>query len=111
MTREEAESHVATLRSLPWEEQRRLAAEEKWSLLDWLYWFLPSERLWSWWNAVVEDPNTFYVGIADAEIPHGGGPVDWLLRACGSTEVDELPPGESIRVVHRLGGSPPNRDH
>ncbi len=104
MTHEEAERELAHRQGLPWEERRRLAKETRWSLPNWLYWFRPGERLWSWWRAVMEDSDTLYVGIADAEFPHGGGPVDWLLRVCGSSGIHELPPREYASVLRKLGG-------
>ena len=88
-TVEEMDRELARWRALPWPEQVRLQRDAKCSLLNWLYWFDPrgEPRCWFWWDALVRDKNTLWVGVDQMEEPWGS--LRWLLRAAGADSVDE----------------------
>jgi len=104
-TAEEMERELARWRALPWTEQARLERTAEWSLLNWLYWFDPhggEPRYWLWWDALVRDGNTVWVGVDQRELPWGT--LDWLLRAAGADSVDQatLPEFQAIlRVLEK----------
>lgn len=90
LTVEEAEAEMARRNRLPAEEQKR-AAEERWSLLNWVYWFEPNNRQWYWWDGVVLDPNHLAVAIEVDAWPFPWGSLSWLLRASGAEKVEAEP--------------------
>ncbi|HEY3267852.1 MAG TPA: hypothetical protein VGM37_13055 [Armatimonadota bacterium] len=62
--------------------------EGRWTLANWVYWFLPEQRFWVWWNARLPDPNTLLVYVVVDGWPFPWGALDWLLRASGAVETE-----------------------
>lgn len=93
ITKEESDLKIAYRRSLPWEEQSKLLAEdEMWSLDAWLYWLEPENREWFWWKAYEFDDeaikNThFLVEITVYDEPFLWGSLKWLFKGCGAIDV------------------------
>ena len=89
-SREAAEREMEAHRALPWKDQALLAQTEKWSLLNWVFWFRPEERAWYWWDSAAPPDNRKVVVEVVAEgSPIASGALDWLLRASGSGPIDE----------------------
>lgn len=72
------------------EEQSRLT--NLWSVSNWVYWFLPDERQWFWWDASMPDANTIELVVEVFGDPFPSGSLDWLLAASGviKTERERL---------------------
>ncbi len=87
-TQEEAETWLAWWKALPPEEQGRVEQQKAWSLDDWLYWFLPENRAWFWWDAVAVDVDSLVVAVETYEWPFPSGSLAWLLRASGAVSVE-----------------------
>jgi hypothetical protein len=87
LSQEEAEAEMARRKKLPPEEQKR-AAEEGWSLLNWIYWFQPENRYWYWWDAKPLDDKVLVVVVEAHEWPFPSGALAWLLRAAGAERVE-----------------------
>jgi len=90
-SRDEIEQWLAWWRSLPPHEQAQAAAEQKWTLADWLFSVQPSERQWFWWDARVESPDILRVLVEVPGDPVALGALEWLLRAAGATEIAREP--------------------
>ena len=88
-SREEIEQWLAWWRSLPPQEQAHAAAEQKWTLADWLFSVQPSERQWFWWSATVESPDKVRVLVEVPGDPVALGALEWLLRAAGATDITQ----------------------
>ena len=88
ITEEEAEALMQERRLLPWEERRKLAQSDKWSLSNWIYWFHPDNRYWHWWHAGILDKNTILLYVEVYEWPYPWGALSWLFRAAGAISVD-----------------------
>lgn len=86
-TEEESEQWLQWWRGLEPEEQLRETRRLEWTLTGWIPWFLPDERQWFWWNAIVESNKLLRVVIAIEAWPFPWGSLAWLLRASGATKV------------------------
>jgi hypothetical protein len=84
----EAAAEQERIRRLPPAEQAEAAANQGWTLSNWLYWLEPAQRQWFWWNATTPSPDTVLIDIWIAGWPAPLGALDWLLRAAGATSVD-----------------------
>jgi hypothetical protein len=89
-TQDEAERWLDWWRTLSPEEKAR-AQEQSWTLLDWLYWFEPEQRTWSWWNATIRDKDTFRLAIAACDSVTPLAAFKWLFRASGAEQISSLP--------------------
>lgn len=91
ISKESMDKRIAYRKSLPWEEQQKMIADEKWSLDSWLYWLEPENRTWFWWDAVLlEGPireTHFIVAVTVMEWPFPWGSLKWLFKACGALDV------------------------
>jgi hypothetical protein len=58
------------------------------ALRDWIWWFEFDERQSSWWDCYVKSEHAGVVVVEVAEWPTPWGTLDWLLRACGATQVE-----------------------
>lgn len=87
MSREDAERWLAWWRTLGPADRARAESERRWTLADWLYWLMPSERQWFWWDAEVGRDGTLRVTVEVPGWPTALGALDWLLRAAGAAEV------------------------
>jgi hypothetical protein len=87
MSREDAEHWLAWWRALGPAEKARAESERRWTLADWLYWLVPSERQWFWWDAEVGGDGALRVTVEVSGWPTTLGALDWLLRAAGAAEV------------------------
>lgn len=87
MTREESEAWMAQWRQLPPDEQSAMRRRTGWSLDGWIYWFVPTNRHWYWWDAKVIDPNYVAVAVEVDEWPFPWGALSWLFRAAGAEDV------------------------
>jgi hypothetical protein len=70
----EEEEYLIRWRMLSQEEQQHQEEEEKWSVMDWISWFEPSDdpfnqRTWFWWDAFVREPNLLLVAIEVVDLP------------------------------------------
>ncbi|MGB3532109.1 MAG: hypothetical protein WBA13_01185 [Microcoleaceae cyanobacterium] len=88
----EEEEYLIKWRKLSSEQQQRQAQEEKWSMMDWVSWFEPSDdvfnqRTWFWWDAFIKEPNILTVIVEVVDLPVPLGSLIWLLRASGATTV------------------------
>ncbi|PJR62406.1 hypothetical protein [Raoultella sp. T31] len=91
ISKEDMDKRIAYRNSLPWKEQQKLLADEKWSLDSWLYWLEPENRTWFWWDAaLLEEPireTYFIVAVVVLEWPFPWGALKWLFKACGALDV------------------------
>jgi hypothetical protein len=93
-TESEEEEYLIRWRDLSHEEQQRQEEEEKWSVMDWISWFEPSDdpfnqRTWFWWDACIQEPDLLLVAIEVVDLPTPVGFLIWLLRASGALEIEE----------------------
>lgn len=93
-TLEEEEENLIKWHELSSEEQQRQEEEEKWSMMDWISWFEPSDdpfnqRTWFWWDAFIKEPNLLLVIVEVVDIPVPLGSLIWLLRASGALKVEQ----------------------
>jgi hypothetical protein len=86
-SREELEQWLAWWRTLAPDDRARADAERPWALADWLYWLMPSERCWFWWDAEVRPGGTLLVLVEVPGLPTALGALDWMLRAAGATDI------------------------
>jgi hypothetical protein len=84
---EDAERWLAWWRTLGPADKARVESEQHWALADWLYWLMPSERQWFWWDAEVGRDGTLRVTVEIPGCPTAMGALDWLLCAAGAVEV------------------------
>ena len=94
-TWEEVKQRIARWRKLSSEEQQREYEEEKWSMMDWISWFEPTEdpfypRTWFWWDAVIKEPDILIVVVEVVDFTVPVGSLVWLLRASGALKVEEI---------------------
>ncbi len=75
-------------------EEKWQEGEEAWSLNSFLHWFVPSERYWYWWNAVIEGPDLLTLELEITDWPFPWGALRWLLRASGASCVESDAPVE-----------------
>lgn len=93
-TLEEYEENLIRWHEISSEEQQRQEEEEKWSVMEWISWFEPSDdpfnqRTWFWWDAFIKEPDILLVVIEVVDIPVPLGSLIWLLRASGALKVEE----------------------
>jgi hypothetical protein len=93
-TLEETEERLIIWHTLSHEEQQHQEEEEKWSVMDWISWFEPSDdpfyqRTWFWWDAFIQEPNLLLVVIEVVDLPVPFGSLIWLLRASGALKIEE----------------------
>jgi len=93
-TLEEEEENLIRWHKLSSEEQQCQDEEEKWSVMEWISWFEPSndpfnQRTWFWWDAFIKNPDLLLVFIEVVDIPVPWGSLSWLLRASGALKVEE----------------------
>lgn len=70
------------------EEQRaRMDAPRPWSVGGWVFWFLPEERQWFWWDASILDADTVEIVIVVYDVPFAWGALKWLLEAAGAIKI------------------------
>ena len=69
------------------EEQSRLTSK-LWSVSNWVYWFLPEERQWFWWDASTPDGNTVELLVEVFGHPFPSGSLEWLLEASGAIKTE-----------------------
>lgn len=86
-SREDAERWLAWWRTLGRADKARAESEQRWELADWLYWLMPSERQWFWWDAEPLQDGALRVAVEMPGWPAALGALDWLLRAAGAAEV------------------------
>ncbi|MFP4299056.1 MAG: hypothetical protein ACLFT0_14625 [Spirulinaceae cyanobacterium] len=90
-TLEEDEQYTARWRTLSREEQIQELEQERWSVMEWVSWFdLDEPRYWFWWDAVIENSNSFWVTLEAIDIPFPYGSFEWLLKASGAIQVAEI---------------------
>jgi len=70
------------------EEGPRGAAPGSWTVGGWVYWFLPEERQWFWWDASVLNVDTIEILIQVSGDPYPWGALDWLLKASGAIRME-----------------------
>jgi hypothetical protein len=74
------------------EIRRRLPLEQRincpWSLLNWLFWFKPSERQWYWWSSQCHDASIIIIHVQPVDQPFAHGALDWLFLASGAESVE-----------------------
>lgn len=85
MSKEEADEELARWRRSSPEEQQRDEEQRAWSLADWLYWFEPAQRTWSWWDSTIESARHARVALAVEAWPFPWGALKWLAHAAGAT--------------------------
>lgn len=89
ISQEEAERRLAWRKSLPPDEQVRVASEMDWSLDAWLYWFEPDRREWFWWDAkTLDDVDHIIVAVEVDGWPFPWDALRWLFRAAGASELN-----------------------
>jgi hypothetical protein len=88
ITIEEAEQEQIRWRSLSQEEQIRKTETGRWTLSGWIYFFLPDDRCWLWWNARIPNEDTLFVHMIVDGWPFAWGELDWLLRASGAVRTE-----------------------
>ena len=86
-SQEEAENWLTWWKSLTPAEQKKVLAEEEWSLSNWIYWFQPDNRQWYWWDGVPLDRNYVVIAVEVDAWPFAWGALRWLLRAAGADDV------------------------
>ena len=86
-SREDAQRWLAWWRTLGPADRARAESERQWALADWLYWLMPSERQWFWWDATVGTDGTLRVTV----------------------EVPGWPTAAKISVIGFAGGRSPDR--
>jgi len=89
-SQEEAEAWLRWWRQLPPREQARAAAEDRWSLENWLYWFRPEQRSWRWWTGQIMNPDSLEIVVETEGLPVASGALEWLIRAAGGRVIEKL---------------------
>ncbi|MDY7012040.1 MAG: hypothetical protein SVX43_00335 [Cyanobacteriota bacterium] len=90
-TLEEEEQDLSRWRTLSREEQLQELENEQWSVMEWIGWFdLYEPRYWFWWDAVVKCPNLLLVAVELVDFTFPTGSLEWLLKASGAIEVEEM---------------------
>ena len=89
---EEAMQEERRWQTLSPEQRMAEAGLKKWDLSSWVYWMVPEERWWLWWDAGVSDDGTAIFGIDRLGdwYPELPGEFVWMLKACGATDVDSF---------------------
>jgi hypothetical protein len=70
------------------ELERLKSVPKAWSVGNWIYWFLPEERQWFWWDASIVDANTVEILVEVFGHPFPWGPLEWLLEASGAIKFE-----------------------
>jgi hypothetical protein len=70
------------------EERAAATASDVWSVEAFVYWFLPEERQWFWWDASILDANTVEILVQVLGDPYPWGTLWWLSIASGAIRVD-----------------------
>lgn len=84
---EKREHWLRWWRGLPPDGRAQAAAEQPWSLNDWLFWFQHDDRAWYWWDGVVDDGDTVRICVEVTGWPVPLGALEWLLRASGAIQI------------------------
>lgn len=61
-----------------------------WTVSGFIYWFRPEERSWYWWDGIIKDHRTLIVQILVDEFPYAWGALEFLLKASGANNIEEL---------------------
>jgi len=86
---EESAHNLAWRKSLPLEEELRVARETDWSLDAWLYWLEPERREWLWWDAkALIDVDHVVVAVEVDSWPFAWGALRWLFRVAGASDLN-----------------------
>jgi Immunity protein 35 len=91
MTQEEATRWLGWWRELSGQKQAEVELAKEWCLLDWLYWLVPENRTWYWWDSEVRSADCLIVNVEVDGWPFPWGSLSWLLRASGAIEVEPEP--------------------
>ena len=59
----------------------------QWAISNWIYWFQPEHREWTWWHGKLLDANRVRIEVEAAETPFSADALTWLFKACGATKV------------------------
>lgn len=70
------------------EEEKSRLESAPWSVSEWVYWFLPEQRQWFWWDASTLDVNRIEVSVEIYGDPFAWGSLEWLLRASGAVKTE-----------------------
>ena len=68
--------------------EERIPDETSWTVGGWVYWFLPDERQWLWWDASVLDADTVEIVVQTCGDPFPWGSLDWLMKASGAIKTE-----------------------
>jgi hypothetical protein len=87
-TVDEQNERLANWRKLSPEARGAVAAEQQWSLANWIAWFVPEEREWFWWDGTADGTGRATIRVETFGYPAPLGSLDWLLRSAGATRID-----------------------
>ena len=89
MTQEQAERWLKWWKKLSPEDQSKAEIEKDWSLDNWLYWMLPANRQWFWWDAKsLSDVDHIALAIEVQCWPFPWGSLRWLFKAAGASALE-----------------------
>lgn len=83
ISREEADKILATPEGFA-------ILANRWTVKGFIDWFRPEDRSWFWWNGKVKDSNTLMIQLVVYGFPFAWGALEFLLKASGANEVEEL---------------------
>ena len=86
-----AQAWLQQWRRLSRAEQSRVERQQRWSLLDWLYWMEPAHSVWKWARARQRSRTELEVTLAVEGLPVALGAFEWLARVSGAEDVTYAP--------------------
>lgn len=88
---EESRQHLEWWDNLDEAEKQRYGKQHRpWSLENWIFWFVPVQRSWFWWETKAKSGDGLLMSIVVDSHPFASGALEWLLRAAGAKTMDEL---------------------
>lgn len=64
--------------------------EYSWTFSNWIYWFEHENRSWFWSHEKIESQSRARLFVDFIEYPFAWGALDWLLKCCGATSLEEI---------------------
>jgi hypothetical protein len=83
MTKEEEDEWLMHWRSLSALDQNDSEKHQPWSVGQWSYWMLPSNRQWFLWKSNIVNHNEAELIIEICDWPVALGALEWLIHAAG----------------------------
>ena len=81
VTSEEADTWMKSWKKLPWKQKTQ--TNDDWTLLGWLYWLMPENRVWFWHSGTAVSQNELNLKLLVDDFNFASGAFQWLCKCAG----------------------------